>query len=272
MADATATDSAVSIRERVDAREWYHSIELAPGLVTPGWQDCRTVAQQVLPARCDGLRCLDIGTFDGFWAFEMERRGASEVVAIDILDERRWDWPARTDRASQEAIERKKGGGDGFVIAKDALGSRVERLDLSVYDLDPREHGEFDLVYLGSLLLHLRDPVRALERIRAVCRGTLVAADAINLPLTLLPWPIARLDGTERPYWWEPNRKGLARMVHAGGFDIVDGPHTYFMPAGAGLPKVPVTLRNLRSLEARELIFATRFGDPHAWLRARPVA
>ena len=43
----------------------------------------RETASRVLPESLAGVRALDIGTFDGFWAFEMERRGA-EVVAIDI--------------------------------------------------------------------------------------------------------------------------------------------------------------------------------------------
>jgi hypothetical protein len=34
--------------------------------------------------------------------------------------------------------------------------------------------GRFDLVYLGSLLVHLRDPVRALECVRSVCDGLLI--------------------------------------------------------------------------------------------------
>ena len=44
--------------------------------------------------RLDGKRCLDVGTYDGFWAFEIEQRGAKEVVAVDVLDPRRWDWPS----------------------------------------------------------------------------------------------------------------------------------------------------------------------------------
>jgi len=255
----------------VAGREWYHSIELAAGLVTPGWQDCRPLAAVVLPESTEGLRCLDVGTFDGFWAFELERRGAREVIAIDILDEGRWDWPARVDPASRAAIERKKGAGEGFVIARDALGSSVERRDRSVYDLDPGVDGRFDLIYVGSLLLHLRDPIAALERVRSVCRGTLIVADAINLPLAAVPFPIARLDGVGRPYWWEPNPRAFARMVHAAGFDIVDGPRRFRIPAGAGLPRVPIRPATLRDIGARELIFSTRFGDPHAWLRAVPA-
>jgi tRNA (mo5U34)-methyltransferase len=193
------------------------------------------------------------------------------VVAIDILDESRWDWPARVSPASREAIARRKGEGDGFLIAREALGSSVERLDLSIHELDPVEHGTFDLVYLGSLLLHLRDPIGALERVRSVCRGRLVAADAVNALLSRIPLPVARLDGVGRPYWWEPNPKAFARMVFAAGFDVLEGPTRFRIPAGAGLPRVPINRRTLADGEARELIFSSRFGDPHAWLVAAPA-
>jgi hypothetical protein len=69
---------------RVAARDWYHTLELAPGVVTPGWFDLRYRPGRIdFPADLHGLRCLDVGTFDGFWAFTMERRGAAEVVALD---------------------------------------------------------------------------------------------------------------------------------------------------------------------------------------------
>lgn len=70
------------MRSRIAGRPWYHTIELAPDVVTPGWFDCRPVATRVLPASCEGLRCLDVGTFDGVWAFEMERRGALGRAAL----------------------------------------------------------------------------------------------------------------------------------------------------------------------------------------------
>jgi tRNA (mo5U34)-methyltransferase len=72
---------------RVNAREWYHTLELAPGVETPGFFDLRPLLREFpLPPSLAGMRCLDVGTFDGFWAFAMERRGAAEVVAIDVLD------------------------------------------------------------------------------------------------------------------------------------------------------------------------------------------
>src|SRR5579864_5530599 len=149
----------------VTEHEWYHSIELEPGLVTPGWFDTRAVAGQLPWPDLRGKRCLDVGTFDGFWAFEMERRGAAEVVAIDVLDPKAWDWPVNSSSDTVRTIGERKARGEGFELAKAALGSRVIRHELSVYDLDPVEVGAFDFVYLGSLLLHLQNPVRALEHV-----------------------------------------------------------------------------------------------------------
>lgn len=265
-----SADHREELRRIVESRDWYHTLELAPGVVTPGWFDCRPVADRVLPPSCAGLRCLDIGAFDGFWGFEMERRGAAEVIAVDILDESRWDWPAVGTAASRAAIERRKGRGDGFLIARDELGSRVHRVEASIYELDPGEHGEYDLVYLGSLLLHLRDPVKALEAVRSVCRGTLVAVDAISLSLSLLPLPVAHLDGIARPYWWKPNTRGFARMLRSAGFAIRSGPRPFLMPPGPGMPRPAIGLSALRSRAGRELVLGSRRGDPHARIVAGP--
>jgi tRNA (mo5U34)-methyltransferase len=213
-----------------------------------------------------------VATFNGFWAFEMERRGAAEVVAIDVLDPLRWDWPPGSDDLVKAEIGRRHAGGRGFEIARRALGSAVERRDLSVYELDEAEVGRFDVVYLGSLLVHLRDPVRALERIRSVCDEALIVADGIDLPLSLLlpRTPVARLDGRGRPWWWYSNAAGLGRLLEAGGFDVVAGPRRIFMPAGAGQVTSRARLRSLRSRAGREAMIIAWKGDPHAVALARP--
>jgi tRNA (mo5U34)-methyltransferase len=245
-------------------REWYHTIELAPGAVTPGWFDLRRVAGKLPWPSLSGARCLDVGTFDGFWAFEMERRGASEVLAIDILDPRQWDWPANTHEDAIEAVGRRKGVGEGFEVARAALGSAVKRRELSVYDLDPADVGLFDVVYLGSILLHLRDPVRALERVRSVCRGKLLSVDTFDVWLTLTHprLPVASLDAGGRPWWWRANLAGIRRMIEAGGFEVETQPRL-LMPPGAGQPKLPIKLRGLRHVAGRSALLTSRVGDPH---------
>lgn len=263
----------LDLRDRVAAIDWYHTIELAPGLVTPGWLDHRPIVERIpLPRSLTGARCLDVGTFNGFWAFELERRGAQEVVAIDVLDPRRWDWPVDSDETVVAKLSKRMAGGAGFGIARAALGSAVERRELSVYDIDEHEFGRFDVVYVGSLLVHLRDPVRALERVRAVCDGTLVVVDGIDLALSLRAprSPIARLDGRGRPWWWYPNALGLGRIVEAAGFELVEGPQRLFVPPGAGWRPRRFAGRHLVSREGRYLLTAAWLGDPHAVIAARP--
>jgi tRNA (mo5U34)-methyltransferase len=265
--------AAAGLAREVAAIDWYHTLELAPGVVTPGWLDHRGVVDRVpLPASLAGKRCLDVGTFNGFWAFEMERRGAREVIGVDVLDPERWDWPAGSAPETVTAIARRQAGGAGFEIAKRALGSAVERLDRSVYELDEADVGRFDFVYLGSLLLHLRDPVGALERVRAVCDGALVVVDGIDLPLSLAfpRTPVARLDGLGRPWWWQANAAGLARMVEAAGFELVERPRRLYVPAGEGWALERWSPRLLASREGRYKLTVALKGDPHAALAARP--
>src|SRR4051794_17657291 len=108
-------------------QRWYHALELAPGPVTEGLFDPRPyVGRYGLPERMDGTRALEVGTWDGLWAFELERRGA-KVVALDLDDERDLDWPPRRRPASFPDDPR----GGRFALAREVLGSTVERRNLS---------------------------------------------------------------------------------------------------------------------------------------------
>ena len=265
------------------AIEWYHTIELGPDLVTPGWFDTRAVpARCGFPVELSGSRCLDVGTFDGFWAFEMERRGAAEVVAIDVLDPRQWDWPLDASPEAMQVLGRRKGRGEGFELVHRALGSSVKRLEVSVYDLDPASIGQFDFVYVGSLLLHLRDPVRAIERVASVCRGEALFVDAVDVRLSLMVRrrPAAILDGRGRPWWWKPNVAGLRRMIEAGGFAVGTPARRFLMPPGPAQRRDHPTWGQLArrgEVPRREAlraawsaVISTRRGDPHAAITARP--
>ena len=270
---AAPPDPAAGLETQVAALDWYHTLELAPGLVTPGWFDTRRLPELLpLPQTLEGRRCLDVGTFDGFWAFELERRGAAEVVALDILDPAGWDWPAGSDPATVQTIGARKAGGRGFELAHAALGSRVRRVEGSVYDLDPARDGRFDFVYLGSLLLHLRDPIGALRRIREVTAGEVLVVDAYDPVLTRLAprRALARLDAVGRPWWWKPNLAALRRMLAAAGLEEVAPPRRVDFPPGPGAPRPRPSPRHLLTPAGREALRFSRRGAPHAALLARP--
>jgi tRNA (mo5U34)-methyltransferase len=203
---------------------WYHTIELAPGLATPGQVDMRDAAAKVLPDDLSGLRALDVGTFDGFWAFEMERRGA-EVVAIDVetIDAAEWP-PLNRERLKRQADEWEIELGRGFRLASEALGSHVKRVVCPVYELTPEAiGGPVDFVFAGAITLHLRDPVRAFERIRGALApgGSLRTMEPFDVGLSVRSprSPAARFQPLSTPFnWWLPNLAALRAWPRSAGF------------------------------------------------------
>jgi tRNA (mo5U34)-methyltransferase len=229
----------VELLERAMERRWYHSIELAPGRVTDGWFDLRPfVSCYGLPERLDGMRVLDVGTWDGFWAFELERRGAAEVVALDLDDERDLDWPVRR-RPRVFASEPR---GAGFRLAHELLESRVERVNCSIYDARPEDLGTFDLVFCGSVIMHLRDQLLALERIAALCTGTFISAEEYDRLTELVPLGLARYhaDRESAVVFWLPSARTWKRMLWTAGFDDVrrHGKFTLLATDGLRVPHV----------------------------------
>jgi tRNA (mo5U34)-methyltransferase len=184
---------------RIADHEWWHAIELSPGVVTPGGWDLYPTAAELPWPDVRGKRCLDVGTADGFWAFELERRGAVEVVATDL-----------PSAFQQKARAR-------FELARELRGSSVVYEERDVYDLD----GEYDVVFMGFVLQMVRDPLGALEAIRGVCRGHLLLLDTISLPLSLLPSPLARLDARRNALeHFVFNRRGMRKAVELAGWTV----------------------------------------------------
>lgn len=212
---------------------WYHTIEL-PGMATPGEYDLRPVVPRLpIPKSLEGKRCLDVGSRDGFYAFEMERRGAAEVVSLDLDDPSKIDFAQATP--DLENIRRElEIGNRAFTIAHDALGSRVERKFVSAYDLDPENAGKFDFAIIGTLLLHLRDPVAALRGVRRVLDGTLLSVEPVLLGLELVRRkPVAEALMQGGPFWWSMNPAALRMAIRAAEFRVRGQSRPFLIPNGA---------------------------------------
>ena len=231
------------LRSRVRELEpWYHTLDLGGGIVTDGMFDLRPFVERYGLPDVARKRVLDVGTFDGFWAFELERRGA-EVTSIDIDRIQELDWPPRL-RPAEDGPR-----GQTFQLAREALGSAVERIACSIYDATPdRLGGTFDLVFCGSVLIHLRDPMLALERMAGLCRGRLVLAEEHSRRLA----PFRFVRGAEfrgdSPWstWWIPTASTWVRMVETAGFDDVREHgrfHMRFRAQRGGVPHVVIHAR-----------------------------
>ena len=241
---------------------WYHTLELPGGIVTKGMFDTRLAAQKIgMPASLAGKRCLDVGTSDGFWAFEMERRGASEVVALDLGDDSRADVTVGGAGELKQATSRQS---RTFALAHRLLGSNVRWNDLSAYDISPDVVGRFDFVFTGSLLMHLQDPVRALTAIRSVVDGEFLSFEPISLMLSVLHPRVAvtRFLGLERTNWWLPNVVTHKQWLEAAGFRIRDHGGIAFIRRRG---KRRILLRH--PLQTGML---STLGIPQSWILATP--
>lgn len=215
------------IRALVDSvPTWYHRFEVYPGVFTPGIHSVdasKTLDLMGVERNLEGKRILEIGTWDGAYAFELASRGA-KVIAVDIH---------HPDRS-------------GFNIGKMITKSDVRYVRTSVYDIDKSFATEFDIVIFMGVYYHLRYPLLAFDRIYGVLKnkGTLFfEGEAFshyaeygtgrktsivvrcllpfvahsNLPLILFYWGNYKKDKSN---WHIPNTAALEAWLIASGFTV----------------------------------------------------
>ena len=230
MSPTEITPEQHSLRTMMAETDWYHSIDLGHGVVTPGQFDHRPFLPLYnIPEDLSGKRVLDVATFDGFWAFEFEKRKASEVITMDIETTNDLDMPPRVREAlSEEELHHKTGA--GFGIAGKILGSKVQRKILNIYDLTPERMGTFDVVFCGDLLLHLMNPVKALQNIRSVVSEYAIIADCFDPDLKgddKTTHVMRYAGGRKLCVWWFFSIDGLKQMILDAGFSQVEIMNTF---------------------------------------------
>ncbi len=219
---------------------WFHTFALSPGIYTPGIARDHGYRLPALEAeRLAGRSVLDIGTFDGFYSFLAEARGARRVVAVD--NEQYLDWV-------RSRFGVRLTGGAGFRAVADLLTSRVEyhRMDA----LEVRELGErFDVVLCFGILHRVSEPVALLQALAAVLApGGEVILETYG---SRLPegTPAIEVHGPgevylrdDFVYWGFPAEglRRLGRIVGLGDVEIIDRPEI------DGHPRVLATMRATR--------------------------
>jgi tRNA (mo5U34)-methyltransferase len=187
---------------------WVHRIELGDGYVTEGlWGDGNPEIERAM-ADIDftGKLVLDIGCWDGRYAFEAEQRGASQVYATDLVSQRDFsDAPT-------------------FEIARAARRSTVEyRPDLSVYDVETLGIRDFDVVIFAGVYYHLKDPLLAFAALHRVMRpgGTLLIEGGISEDsgcFARFYYREAYCD--DHSNWWIPTVECLRQWIASAQFAV----------------------------------------------------
>lgn len=221
---------------------WYHVVELENGIVTPGEYDYRaSIKAFQFPDDMRGMRVLDIGSATGFFAFEFERRGA-DVYSVELPSLLDWDMIA-TDRdrvvrgimdahaasSFEEAHWRHLDG--PFMFCHQRRKSSIRRVYSTIYNLKPSlfDGRQFDIVYLGDVLLHLHSPLAALNAVAPLCGHKLIISSDI---MPNIAEPILRFMGEAGPSsdartWWAFTRSSLEQMLLRVGFRAVVDAGTY---------------------------------------------
>jgi tRNA (mo5U34)-methyltransferase len=192
------------------AKGFWHSFELPDGSVIEGVNSLaslrKRLAQFPIPEDLTGKRVLDIGCWDGWYSFELERRGA-QVVAID-----NWDNPR-------------------FRQMHAAYRSHVDYRQLDMYELTPQRVGRFDIVLFMGVLYHLKHPLLALERVCALTTG-MAAVDSFilregqhppeQLQRSILEFYETDEMGGQTDNWFGPSLPALLAMCRVAGFARVE--------------------------------------------------
>jgi tRNA (mo5U34)-methyltransferase len=185
---------------------WYHSMQFPDGEVITGFTPLPVLrdryAELDLPADLHGKRTLDIGAWDGWFSFEMERHGA-DVTAVDVAEI------------------------PNFIYAHGRFKSKVKYIIADIVDLDPQELGQFDYVLFLGVLYHVRHPLLALERVcaltieKAIVDSFVVDAREPGIARPSIPFAeFYEADelGGQIDNWWGPTTACLMAMCRAAGF------------------------------------------------------
>lgn len=214
------TAEAERVRDAVPV--WFHTFCLAPGVYTPGFaRDHRYRLPALGPERFAGKRVLDTGTFDGFYAYLAESRGAARVVGVD--NEQYVDW-------IRGRFEVDLPPAAGFDAVHAAIGSQVAYARLDAEDVG-RLGETFDVALCFGMLHRVREPLRMLQALADVLApggevvletyGSTLAADAPALEVRA---PGDVYAGDDHTYWGFP-AEGLRRLATFAGlseFELVD--------------------------------------------------
>jgi tRNA (mo5U34)-methyltransferase len=194
--------------KEMHSHNWMHTIDLGNGVVTPGkWPVNSRILMAFQEIDFSGKKVLDVGTCNGLWSFEAEKRGASEVYSIDYLTHvNYWCSPA-------------------FKFAHKVLGSKALYYpDLNVYDVEQLGINDFDVVIFCGVYYYLKNPLLALSKLRKIMRtgGVIIIEGSIysDDKDCYATYHYKNILNHDKSNWWVPSLRCLREWVESSFFDI----------------------------------------------------
>jgi hypothetical protein len=213
---------------------FYHSMTIpGHGEVSGEW-DLRGREQDYLGhIELAGKKVLEIGTASGYLGFWMEQQGAV-VTGYDLSDQQEWDIVPYHDLDYTAHIAQRKAHirrlNNSWWFARKHFQSRARVAYGTIYELSP-QLGRYDIVTLGSILLHLRDPFLALQKAAGLALESLVVTDLLVMTkeqaLSSGEAPFVRFMPDARSCsptetWWRLSPQFVAETAKILGFKDID--------------------------------------------------
>jgi tRNA (mo5U34)-methyltransferase len=234
------------IRQQVGNQPIWHSIDIGEDLFIEGQRKTsRVLAREMLRMQfpdITGKTVLDIGAFGGWFSFEMERRGAKSVTALDYFS-----WAINFQKLHEWISKERAAGGVPnpykppanvidvvnqpgrivFDITKDILSSSVKPVCAIFEDINENELGVFDVVLHLGVLYHLENPFLSLKKIGRITKEIAIIETLGFVYPDMPERPVWEFFNDSRvnkdvTTWWAPSEKGLSDMLYACGFKSVD--------------------------------------------------
>lgn len=164
-----------------------------------------------------GKTVLDVGTASGFLTFEAEKRGAS-VISFDADCPERLQLvpPAKVDAAFFHGLR------NSYRLAHHLFRSPAIPIYGDIYSMAARVP-VCDVVVVGQILVHLRDPLAALEQAARSSKDYLIVAEGMfQAEGPHQDQPLALFLGAHLPYaWWHISPTIYRQWLSALGFEVV---------------------------------------------------
>jgi SAM-dependent methyltransferase len=226
-------------REILTRGVWYHTFDFQE-VVTPGTYDYRKIIERIPWPDMKGKSVLDVGCSDGFFSlYFAQTLSAQRVIGVDAnsydgkvplavtankMPDFEEKYALNDDYSLLESCYRslELENSNKFIFMKKLLDLKnVEFKEGSVYHLENFQKA--DIVFCGSLLEHLRDPLTALEQLKRATKSICIID--LSGPLRL-PWPANTLPllkyNSGGGSFYNISEVALMNMMKSVGFSDVE--------------------------------------------------
>jgi hypothetical protein len=251
---AAENQQELSVRRaaiKSDDCDWYHTVELPGGRVIEGSWDLRgNEHQYVGGVAVRSQEILELGPANGSMTFWLEAQGArvtSFEVGYDCFIELVPAVDGSDMKSAQDQLMRHTLRSNNAWWLQHRLRESTARIAYGdIYNL-PSDLGRYDIAFLASILLHLREPYRALEQCARFAK-MLIVTDILHSELDDPDRPVVLFANDQTntgpsSRWWDLSPGAVSRMLWRLGFKrslFSTHAQQYRMPgSGQGLASVP---------------------------------